>query len=111
VAVDSWKARHIPASGQVAVTVAVRRGGLLSLLFPIPSATVSFHAWAVVHPVGWLEGRSVVKQLGTMLPAERRAACPVIEICPQGQFVTYGVGVSLRQMRKPAIARGRVPVT
>ena len=50
VASDSWKARHIAASGRVAVTVPVRRGGLLSLLFPIPPATVSFHGTAIVHP-------------------------------------------------------------
>src|SRR5947207_15334095 len=43
-AVDSWKARHIAVSGQVAVTVPVRRGGTMSLLFPIPPATISFHA-------------------------------------------------------------------
>jgi hypothetical protein len=30
IAPDSWKARHIPATDQVAVTVLVRRGGLLS---------------------------------------------------------------------------------
>ena len=43
VAAGSWKARHIAASGRVAVTVPVRRGGLLALLFPIPPATISFH--------------------------------------------------------------------
>src|SRR5437762_2016296 len=31
VAPDSWKVKHISISGQVAVTVPVRRGGLLSL--------------------------------------------------------------------------------
>jgi len=30
VADDGWKARHIAASGQVAVTVPVRRGGIMS---------------------------------------------------------------------------------
>ena len=49
LASGSWKARHVAASGRVAVTVPVRRGGLLSLLFPIPPATVSFHGTAVVH--------------------------------------------------------------
>ena len=49
VAQDSWKAKHIPASDRVAVTVPVRRGGLLSLVAPIPPATISFHATARVH--------------------------------------------------------------
>jgi nitroimidazol reductase NimA-like FMN-containing flavoprotein (pyridoxamine 5'-phosphate oxidase superfamily) len=36
VAPNSWKARSIADGGTVSVTVPVRRGGLLSLLFPIP---------------------------------------------------------------------------
>jgi Pyridoxamine 5'-phosphate oxidase len=52
VASDSWKASHIAASRRVAVTVPVRRGGILSLVAPIPPATVSFHATAIVHPAG-----------------------------------------------------------
>jgi hypothetical protein len=111
VAAGSWKARHIAASGQVAVTVPVRRGGVLALLLPIPPATISFPASAVVHPAGSLDERSLPRQLAALVPAERRAASQVIEIRPEGHFVTYGVGVSLRQMRDPALARGRVPVT
>src|SRR4029453_3632077 len=40
---DSWKARHIAAGGRVAVTVPVRRGGLLSLVLPIPPGHADFH--------------------------------------------------------------------
>src|SRR6266540_2279713 len=47
VAPDSWKAKHVAASGRVAVTVMVRRGGVLSLVAPIPPATVSFHGAAI----------------------------------------------------------------
>jgi len=36
VSPDSWKAKHIAITGQVAVTVPVRRGVVLSLLVPIP---------------------------------------------------------------------------
>ena len=38
VAPDGWKARQIADGQQVAVTIPVRRGGPLSLLFPIPPA-------------------------------------------------------------------------
>jgi hypothetical protein len=106
-AVDSWKARHIASSGLVAVTVPVRRGGLMSLLFPIPPATISFHASAVVHPAGL----AVPEQLVSLVPAERRAASRVIEIAPIGQFLTYGLGVPLLRMRNPALARAHVSVS
>lgn len=110
VARDSWKARHVAATGQVAVTVPVRRGGVMSLVFPIPPATVSFHASAAVHDGDAVPG-AVLAKLAPMLPPARRASCSVLEIRPSGHFVTYGLGVSLRQMRDTALARARVPVT
>jgi Pyridoxamine 5'-phosphate oxidase len=111
VASDSWKARHIAASRRVAVTVPVRRGGLLSLVAPIPPATISFHAQAIVHPAGAPQVRPLLQELGSLLPAERQASACLIEVLPEGAFVTYGLGVSLSKLRDPAAARGRVPVT
>jgi hypothetical protein len=110
VASDSWKARHIAASGRVAVTVPVRRGGLLALLFPIPPATISFHGTAVVHPAGPVAGHAVPERLASLLPPERQASSCLLEIVPEGQFLVYGLGVSLARMRSPAAARARVPV-
>jgi hypothetical protein len=94
----------------VAVTVPVRRGGILTLLFPIPPATISFHGTATVHPAGSPESEAL-EGLEHLLPAERRASATVLEIVPEGRFLTYGVGVSLMQMRNPAAARAHVPVT
>ena len=111
VAPDSWKARHITASGQVAVTVPVRRGGLLSLVLPIPPATVSFHARAIVHPAGAVDVNALSKELASLQPAERRASGCVIELIPEGEFLAYGLGVSLAEMRHPAAALARVPVS
>jgi Pyridoxamine 5'-phosphate oxidase len=108
---DSWKARHIARNGRVAVTVPVRRGGVLSLVLPIPPATVSFRGAAVVHPAGSPQVRPLLKQLASLLPEERRASAAVIEVVPEGAFVTYGVGVSLAQLRDPVAAGARVPVT
>ncbi|SRR6266511_5352787 len=99
VAPDGWKARHIAANRRVAVTVPVRRGGLLSLLAPIPPATVSFHATAIVHPAGSPEAGSLSQELASLLPAERQASACLVEVIPEGTFVTYGVGVSLLRMR------------
>ena len=110
VAPDSWKARHIARDGNIAVTVPVRRGGLLSLIFPIPPATISFHARAVVHAGDSTQVRPIVERLGDLLPDDRRASSSVLEIVPEGWFVVYGVGVSLSDMRDPSNARARLPV-
>lgn len=107
---DSWKARHIAASGRVAVTVTVRRGGLLSLLLPIPPATISFHGSTIVYPAGPLSARALPKQLRSLLPAESQESGSVIEIAPEGEFLTYGIGMPLLKMRDPAASRARVPV-
>jgi hypothetical protein len=111
VAANSWKARHITTGNQVAVTVPIRRGGLMSLLVPIPPATISFHASATVHPAGSLPDHPVWQRLAPLLPPDRRTTSAVLEISPEGQFLTYGIGVSLMRMRDPAVARGRVPVS
>ncbi len=111
VAPDSWKAKHVAASGRVAVTVPVRRGGILSLVLPIPPTTISFHATATVHQAGSKEVAPVLKELASLLPAERRTSSCLIEIAPEGEFLTYALGVPLRKMRDPAASRARAPVT
>ena len=108
---DSWKARHIARNSRVAVTVPVRRGHVLSLLLPIPPATISFHATAIVHPADSPQVRPLFQQLASLLPEDRRASAAVIEVIPEAAFVTYGLGVPLAQLRDPAAARARVPVT
>jgi hypothetical protein len=110
VAPDSWKARHVAVDGRVSLTVPVRRGGVLALVVPIPPATVSFHGRAIVHPAGSPKVGPLLDELGSLLPAERRTSAAIIEIVPEGAFVTYGIGVSLAKMRDPAAARARVPV-
>jgi Pyridoxamine 5'-phosphate oxidase len=105
IGTDSWKARHLAAHGHVAVTVPVRRGGLLALLAPIPPATISFHGHVTVRTGGELPGR-----LASLVPPARRDSCAVVEIVPEGEFLLYGIGVSLLGMRTPDTARARVPV-
>jgi hypothetical protein len=108
VAPDSWKARALGTGDEVSVTVPVRRGGLLSLLFPIPPATISFHARVTVHSAESITRSSFPKELRRLLPDTGSPIC-ILELTPEGQFLTYGVGVSLADMRKPAIAAGHVP--
>jgi hypothetical protein len=110
VAPDCWKARRLRTGDQVSVTVPVRRGGLLSLLFPIPPATISFHATVTVHPAGSVTRSSLPKPLQRLLPETGGSGISVLEFAPEGQFLTYGVGVSLMEMRKPDVARAHAPV-
>lgn len=107
---ESWKARHLGAGGKVAVTVPVRRGGIMSLLVPIPPATITFHGTATLYPPGSVAEHPQVKALASLLPAERRGTGRVVEIVPEGRFLTYGVGIPLAQMRSPTRALARVPV-
>jgi hypothetical protein len=111
VASDSWKARQIEDGRKISVTVPVRRGGLLSLLLPIPPATISFRARAIVHPAGTLDVRSVSKKLESLVPKERRAVATILELVPEGTFLTFGIGVSLMEMADPVAAQAHVPIT
>jgi Pyridoxamine 5'-phosphate oxidase len=111
VAGDGWKARQIETGQEVSVTVPVRRGGILTLLAPIPPATITFQARATVHPTGSFDIGSVSKELTRLVPEERKASSCVIELEPEGRFLTYGIGVSLMDMRHPGVARARVPVS
>jgi hypothetical protein len=109
VAADGWKARHILTGDEISVTVPVRRGGILALLLPIPPATISFHARATVYPAGSLDIRSVSKELAKLVPEARKAGSCVVELVPEGRFLTYGIGVSLMDMADPVRALARVP--
>jgi hypothetical protein len=110
-AADSWKARQLSDGDEVAVTVPIRRGGVLSLVAPIPPATVSFHARVTVHPAGSFSIESVPEKLASHLPPERRRGGCLLELAPDGGFLAYGLGVSLQDMAKPAAALARVPVS
>src|SRR5688572_21556359 len=89
VAENSWKARHITDDGLIAVTVPIRRGGIMSLLAPIPPATVSFPAVVTVHHTAIL---NQIPRLSRLVPPGRRVGCAVLEIRPTGHYVTYGLG-------------------
>lgn len=110
VATTSWKARQITDGTTVSMTVPVRRGGLLSLFIPIPPATISFQARASVHPEASLDWGSLPRQLKALEPESLKAAATLLELVPEGRFLTYGIGVSLNQLRDPAASRALVPV-
>ena len=78
----------------------------MSLVAPIPPATISFHGTAIVHAAGSPQARSLLKELGSRIPTERRGSACLIEIVPEGEFLTYGVDVPLRKMLDPGRGSG-----
>ncbi len=105
----SLKAREIHDGDEVSVTVPVRRGGPLSLVMPIPPAAISFHARVIAHPLGAVDLGDISKTFAG-LPEEVRKGSIVFELEPEGQFMTFGIGISLMEMRDLNKALGRAPV-
>ena len=106
---DGWKARQIADGSIVAMTVTVRRGSLLALVLPIPPATITFRARVTVHAPDEHGKPAIPESLGRLLPDERTDAA-VLELVPEGRFLTYGIGVPLQAMRNPAASMAQVPV-
>lgn len=77
----------------------------------IPAATVTFNGIGTIHGVDEVEPeikQALVK--GMDVDEDFISSQRFIRVEPKGNFVTYGVGVSLLTMRKPEESRGRVPV-
>ncbi len=63
----------------------IRRGGLLlSLVAPIPPATITFHATATVHAPQSVDIASVSARLARLVPPERLATGCLSEREPAG---------------------------
>lgn len=107
----AWKVKHIAANPHVSLTIPIAKRIAIMPWIKIPAATITcsgvarlLENHAVQAEVLQALYRDVVKDEKMM------ADSCVIEVVPQGEFVTYGVGVSLMQMRFPDKALGRAPV-
>jgi hypothetical protein len=108
---DSWKIRHIISNPHVSLTVTIPKRIPFVPWVQIPAATISFQGEASVHGVDDVPPeipRTLLR--GLEMTHAQRSEVAVIRIRPAGRFVTYGVGVPLRTMRKPEAARGQAPV-
>jgi hypothetical protein len=108
---ETWKARHIAANPQVSITIPIAKRIPLMPWVKIPAATITFSGVARVLPAAETSPDLLRAIFRGMADDEARVteSC-LIEVTPEGDFVTYGVGVSLMQMRDPAQARGRAAV-
>ena len=108
---NTWKARHISGNPHVSLTVIIPKRVPFMPWIPIPPATISFQGEASLHDPKDVAPEIMPKLIRGLKPsAEELAALCIIKVRPVGEFVTYGVGVSMQTMRKPEQARARARV-
>jgi uncharacterized pyridoxamine 5'-phosphate oxidase family protein len=108
---DAWKTRHIRQNPNVSLTIPIHKRIFFMPWIKIPSATITFAGKAQVKDIDDVPADVLdVVYRGMELDDAFKAESVVIEIEPVKEFLTYGVGVSLMDMRDPAKARGRVAV-
>jgi len=105
---ETWKARHCQQNPDVSITVPISKRIPIMPWVKIPPATISFSGKASV-----LDAKDsdpdIVRAItpGLEADSEKLTSLCVIEINPVGEFITYGVGVSLLTMRDNEKARAR----
>ena len=107
----AWKAKHIADNPHVSITIPIAKRVWFMPWLKIPAATITFSGVARVlehHEVK----TAVLDKLYRDVAKDEKAMAEscVIEVTPQKDFITYGVGISLMQMRFPDKARGRVEI-
>lgn len=109
---DAWKTRHVLANPHVSVTIPIAKRVPFMPWMKIPAATITFPGMARVLEVKETPGEVLSVLLrGLTSDAETLARMAIIEVTPEKEFVTYGVGISLLDMRFPEKARGRAAAT
>ena len=108
---DAWKTRHVQSNPHVSITVPIAKRIPLMPWIKIPAATITFSGKAQVFDAKNMAG-DILQALfhGLESDPEKLATMSVLEIEPLGDFVTFGIGIPLQQMRFPEKARGRAPV-
>jgi len=108
---ESWKTHHIRLNPEVSITIPIPKRIPLLPWIKIPQATISFSGTARIIPAVEAEHnilRSVYRHMADDQDLLEESC--LIEVVPKGDFITYGVGISLMEMRNPELARGRAPV-
>ena len=104
---DAWKTKHITHNGDISMTIPIPKRIPLMPWVRIPAATITFAGTAQILEKDQLDATLLDK---VYRHDTGRGGWCAIEVTPQRNFVTYGIGVSLWAMRSPERARARVPV-
>ena len=106
-----WKVRHVKRNPHVSVTIPIHKRVPFMPWIKVPAATITFSGEADV--IAALDAPpELLEKLyhGVARDREKMARYSLIEVTPVGDFLTYGIGMSLLDMRDPDKARERVPV-
>jgi hypothetical protein len=107
----TWKAKHIAKNPQVSLTVTIPKRIPFMPWIAIPAATITFQGEASIHRLEDVDsGVHETLVRGLEVDADFAANACVIRVQPKGHFLSYGVGVPLRSMRRPHEAAARVAV-
>ena len=105
----AWKTRHLERNPSISITVPVPTWASRIPGLKLPPATITMSGTARVLPREDVTPEIAEELMGKLEPREELlAASSVVEVIPAGDFLTYGVGVSLRTMLRPRDAGGRV---
>ena len=104
---DQWKVKHVAQNGDVSMTIPIAKRVPLMPWVKIPAATITFSGSAQIREENQLDA-TLLERLYRH-DSGRDGWC-AIEVTPQRDFITYGIGVSLWTMRSPERSRARVPV-
>lgn len=108
---SAWKARHVAANPHVSITIPIAKRIFFLPWIKIPAATITFAGTARIIAASAASAELLQAVFRVVdKNAEQVANSCIIEVTPEKEFVTYGVGVPLMRMRQPEKARGRAPV-
>lgn len=108
---QAWKVRHIAANAHVSITIPIDKRIHFVPWFKIPDATITFSGRARVLQADETSPelrQAVFRPIS--VEEQRLAGYCVVEVTPEKDFITYGVGIPLIQMRTPEKSHGRAPV-
>lgn len=107
----TWKVRHILENANVSLTIPIAKHIPFMPWIKIPQATISLTGIASVIPA--TEAPQELLRLVFRHKADDQEFIKdycLIEVSPGGDFITYGIGIPLMQMRQPELSRGRASV-
>lgn len=102
-----WKTKHIEQNASVSITIPIARRVPMLPWIKVPAATITFSGTARVLGKDEIAAPLFEKMYRHDEDAGDWCA---IEVSPRKDFITYGIGVSVLQMRFPAKSRARAPI-